>query len=271
MLMRLAGLSFVVALGTACALFACSSNPEPAAPIARANAPTYRIMSFNVNYGIAGDPETIQAIATQKADLVLLQETNPEWETGLRAELAADYPHIAFRHAGAAGGMGVLSKHAFQDLGQIDPPERGWFFSWRVRVSSPLGALQVLNVHLRPQIGDNGSVVSGYFTTGSVREREMEKYLAELEPGVATIVAGDFNEQPGGGALDYLLERGYSDVLDHAEGSRDTWRWNTSLGTLRREFDHIMLGKGLATLSAKVVGAGNSDHLPVVAVITPAE
>lgn len=253
------------------ALSACSSRPEPAAPVAHAHGPTMRVMSFNVNYGIAGDPETIQAIARERADLVLLQETNPAWETGLRAELGSHYPHIAFRHAGAAGGMGVLSKYELDDLGQIDPPERGWFFSWRVRVHSPLGKVQVLNVHLRPQIGDNGSVVSGYFTTGSVREREMQKYFGELEANVPTIVAGDFNEQPGGGALDYLSERGFFDVLDRTEGTRDTWRWNTSVGTLRRELDHIMLGKGLATVSAKVVGAGNSDHLPVVAVITSAD
>lgn len=246
---------------------ACSSQPEAAAPVQPRPGHSLSVMSFNVNYGVAGDAETAQAIADQHTDLVLLQETNPAWETHLREALGSKYEHVEFRHAGAAGGMAILSKHPFTDLGTIDPPERGWFFSWRVRVDTPAGKVQVLNVHLRPQIGDNGSVVSGYFTTGSVREREVEKYFAELETGIPTIIAGDFNEQPGGGALDYLAERGFSDALERAQGSRDTWRWSTSVGTLHREFDHVLVGKGIRTLSAKVVNAGKSDHLPVVAVL----
>lgn len=245
----------------------CSSRPEPAAPVNVKPGHMLSVLSFNVNYGVAGDPDTARAIENQNADLVLLQETNPAWEAQLRPVLSEDYPHIEFRHAGAAGGMAILSKHALTDLGTIEPPERGWFFAWRARIETPAGKVQVLNVHLRPQIGDNGSVVSGYFTTESVREREVEKYFTELERDVPTIIAGDFNEQPGGDALDYLAERGFRDALERAEGARDTWRWNTSFGELRREFDHVLVGKGISAVSAKVVNAGRSDHLPVFAVL----
>jgi endonuclease/exonuclease/phosphatase family metal-dependent hydrolase len=220
-----------------------------------------------VNYGVAGDVETRRAVVKPNAELVLLQETNPAWEASLRPLVENDYAHVEFRHAGAAGGMAIFSKYPLTDLGTIDPPERGWFFAWRVRVKAPAGDVQVLNVHLRPQIGDNGSVVSGYFTTQSVREREVQKYFAELEPDVPTIIAGDFNEQPGGEALDWLAQRGFVDALDHARGSRDTWRWNTSLGTLRRELDHVLVGKGISTISAQVIDGGRSDHLPVFAVL----
>ena len=55
-------------------------------------------------------------------------------------------------------------------------------------------------------------------------------------------------------------------ALQDFEGSSATWRWNTSIGPVTSELDHVVYDPHLEPLSVRVVQAGNSDHLPVVAV-----
>jgi endonuclease/exonuclease/phosphatase (EEP) superfamily protein YafD len=227
-------------------------------------------MTYNVNYGLAGDGETLRAITEQQADVVLLQETTPAWEAVLRGTLGDTYPHVAFRHCCGAGGMAVLSRFPFHEREYLEPPEGGWFPAWTLDVDAPLGRLQLMNVHLRPQIGDSGpnvgGIISGMVTTPPIRRREISDYFARLDADVPTLIAGDFNESESGGALQYLEKQGFRSTLPEFSDA-DTWHWNTSVvGTVSRRFDHIVYGQGLEPLSARVVAAGNSDHLPVVAV-----
>jgi endonuclease/exonuclease/phosphatase (EEP) superfamily protein YafD len=227
-------------------------------------------MTYNVNYGLAGDDATLRAIAEQRADLVLLQETTPSWEAVLRGELGERYPHVAFRHCCGAGGLAVLSRFPFRERDYLEPPDGGWFPAWTIDVDAPFGRLQVLNVHLRPQIGDSGpnlgGVASGMVTTPPIRRREISEYFPRLDAGVPTLIAGDFNESESGGALRYLQDRGFRSTLPEFTDA-DTWHWDVSvIGTVSRRFDHIVYGPGLEPLSARVIAAGSSDHLPVVAV-----
>jgi endonuclease/exonuclease/phosphatase family metal-dependent hydrolase len=244
----------------------------PRAP-ARGQA-TLSVLSYNLNYGLAGDLPTLDAIAARPSDLVLLQETTPAWEAALRARFGDEYPHIAFRHCCLAGGLGVLSKFPLEELEVIDPPEGGWFPGWRLRIESPLGELQVLNVHLRPQIGDSGpnvvGIASGMVTTPPIRKEQIAAYASRLEPGVPTLVAGDFNESEDGRAVSWLEARGFHSVVPDFSDD-DTWSWQTSVGRVSRRFDHIVLSADMRALSAGVVKAGNSDHLPVYAVLELAE
>ncbi len=145
------------------------AGPVRVARVPQAGQPVFRVMTYNVNYGLGGDPATLATIASGGADLVLLQETTPRWERALRGRLSHEYPHMAFVHAGGAGGLAVLSRHPF-DTGEVLPPEVGWFAAWRVIVQSPIGPVQALSVHLRPPVSDGGSFVAGYFTTDAVRE-----------------------------------------------------------------------------------------------------
>jgi len=228
--------------------------------------PHVKVMTYNINYGLAGDEETIEAIRSGGADIVLLQETTQKWEEALRGELAETYPHMLFRHCCGAGGLGIMSRYPFEEKDYIPSPS-GWFPAWRILVSSPLGKIQALAVHLHPPFSEKGSIVSGYVTTPKVRLGEIETYFGYLEPGLPTIVAGDFNERSNGRAVSYLSKHGFKTALPEFHPGKKTWRWKTSVGTVKAQLDHILYNERLDALGADVIDAGRSDHLPVVATL----
>jgi endonuclease/exonuclease/phosphatase (EEP) superfamily protein YafD len=221
-------------------------------------------MTYNVNFGLGGDPRGVAAIREADVDVVLLQETNEAWESALRAELGDRYPFMRFWHAGAAGGLAILSRVPVLDRG-TSLPRGAWFAASRVIVRAPLGPVQILNVHLRPGVSDGGSWVSGAWTTPRVRLREIRAHARTLDRSLPTLVVGDLNEGPGGHAVRALEARGMTDVLPEYASSATTWRYPTSVGTLRLQLDHILYDGTLRPLTARVVRTGPSDHFPVVA------
>lgn len=239
------------------------TSPSPVASGVAATGPSLRVATYNVNYGMAGDPPTVAAIVALDVDMVFLQETNEAWERAL-ASAKAVFPHQAFRHCCNAGGLAVLSKVPFSQEEYVHP-DGAWFPAWRIVADTQLGRVQVVNVHLRPNVSDGGSVVAGLFTTPSIREAEIEHYIATLDEALPTLFVGDFNEPADGLAMQRLSARGMRSALPDAGGSQHTWRWQTSVGQLRKQFDHVVFDRQLRLVRAHVVYAGSSDHFPVIA------
>src|SRR5262245_40503310 len=243
---------------------ACGESRVVAPPPQPKTANQMRVMSYNVNFGIAGDPSTIEAIAGAKPDLVLLQETNVEWERALVARLGADYPHRHFTHPDSwpAGGMGLLSKYPVVSIDQL-PSHGGFFFAWRVVLDTKLGRIQVLNVHLRPPMSDGGSWVVGYFSTRDNRLTEIEHHAAALDQKLPTLIVGDFNEEGDGRAVEFLKDHGFGDALPQFAGKTRTWEWPVGSITLKFQLDHILHDAYFVPVTGAVVEAGRSDHKPV--------
>ena len=229
-----------------------------------AHRPTLSVATYNVNYGLAGDGETLDAIGDLRVDMVFLQETNAAWEEHLRARFAKAYPHQAYKHCCGAGGLAVLSKVPFAEREYVHP-EGAWFPAWRVVADTALGKVQVLNVHLRPNVSDSGSVVGGLFTTPAVREREMESYVKLIDKRLPALVVGDFNETANGLAVGRLAALDMRSALPTVGGPQATWHWQTSLGEVKKQFDHVVFGDKLTLAGAHVRRVGRSDHFPVVA------
>lgn len=243
---------------------------KPAASDAgpRKDAPSIRVATYNVNFGMAGDRETIELIRSLDADLVFLQETNPEWTRSLRRELGEAFPHMKFRkHSWPAGGQAVLSRHPLGAEAWLKPPT-GHFPAWRVLVESPLGTLQVLSVHLDPPSlsAKSQGWLQAYQRSQEVHLREVTSHADALDPDLPTLVVGDFNEDVSGKAIVWLRERGFAPAIDEFV---PTWRWHTRRGTVRWQLDHVLCGPRLRIAKAEVVEGGNSDHQPIVAVVTP--
>jgi endonuclease/exonuclease/phosphatase (EEP) superfamily protein YafD len=218
-------------------------------------------LTYNVEFSGHGDPTTLAAIRASGAQVVFLQETNPAWEDAARAGLSDLYPFQAFRHAGIAGGQGVLSRWPFEERTWVPG---AWFPAWVLELSTPLGTVQALNVHLRPPLTGSGPL-RGYWSNRAFREKEMERFAAQLAPGEATLVVGDFNEPHEGRAVALLESRGYRDALPLFPTAQDTWHWPTRLVTLHGQLDHLMGSRELVAVEAEVRHLGNSDHYPVLA------
>lgn len=253
-----------VLLWTAVLLPACLASARPL-PSPTPGQPRLTVMTYNVNFGLAGDPVTLDAIRKGDADVVFLQETNEAWEHAIREGLDARYPHMAFRHCCRAGGLAVLSRYPIVE-GRVVPSPSGWFPSWRVIVRTPLGPVQTLNVHLHPAVSDAGSWLSGAYTTPRLRLAEIARHARGIDRSLPTLVVGDFNEGAAGHSVAYLEARGLTTALPELASSGTTWRYPTRLGTLRLQLDHVFYSGQLRLLRVRVLRAGRSDHLPVVAV-----
>jgi endonuclease/exonuclease/phosphatase (EEP) superfamily protein YafD len=248
-------------------LLGCSHAPErtPRAPGAQ---PALRVMTYNVNFGIAGDGPTLDAIESGKADVVFLQEINRAWERSLRARFGAAYPHMIFHPRGDASGIGLMSRLPIAGEKLIAPEGDGWFPAMRLVLDSPLGPVQVLIVHLRPPVSDGGSFVVGHFTAPAIHEQEITRFCQSLDRALPTLVVGDFNEEEDGRAVTYLARAEWKmrSALPMFAPDRPTWRWPTSLHTFEGRFDHLIYDLRLEPLSVEVLDAGRSDHFPVVGV-----
>jgi len=257
--MRLVVLVVVGVLG------ACGGDRPRPAPPARPAAGQLRVMSYNVNFGIAGDPPSIAALASANPDIVVLQETNEVWEAALVETLGARFPHRRFRSPPGwpASGFGILSRFPIVTLDEL-PAIAGPFIAWRIVVDTPLGRIQILNLHLRPPMSDGGSWVVGYWSTREVRREELQYHLESLDQTLPTLIAGDFNEEGSGLAMRHLTDRGYADAIATYRGEAPTWSWPVSSGiTLRFQLDHLLHDPHFIAVAADIVDAGRSDHLPI--------
>jgi endonuclease/exonuclease/phosphatase family metal-dependent hydrolase len=222
-------------------------------------------MTYNVNHGLAGDEAGLDAILEGDADLVFLQETNAEWERAIRRKFSSLFPHMTFDECCLSGGTAILSRFPIKNVETIDPPNGGWFPAQRADIVMPHGTIEVLNVHLRPQRADTGGVAVGMWTTPPIRRRQIRRYLDHLESDRPTLVVGDFNEETRSNVIAELRDRGLHCALCRDRPHTPTWRWNTSVGTVRRQFDHVTYDpETFALESTRIIAAGNSDHLPVL-------
>jgi endonuclease/exonuclease/phosphatase (EEP) superfamily protein YafD len=224
-----------------------------------------RLVTYNVEYSVAQALATLDAIAAIDADVVLLQEVTPAWEQALRARFDRAYAHAAFHARRGAGGLAVLARAPLRDDRLLPAVER--FPAQHVIVDGPLGLVQLLHLHLHPML-DGGDPVRGYFSTPPIRRREIEAFTRALGPDLPAIVAGDLNEEPGGGVLGFLEARGLRRV---DTGAAPTWRfdgtWRGNPVKLGLRLDHVAIGAPLVARDAAVIDAGGSDHLPVVVTI----
>jgi endonuclease/exonuclease/phosphatase (EEP) superfamily protein YafD len=243
------------------AVTSLASAPAPMAPPARAPE-ALRVMSYNVNFGLAGDLAAVDAIASAHPDVVFLQETNDAWAEVLARGRPQPYHRFTAPRGWPAGGMGVLSRLPIISIDEL-PSVDGPFFAWRVVLDAPGGRLQVLALHLRPPMSDDGSWLVGYFSTREARERELAWHVARLDPALPTLIVGDFNEEGDGRAVRYAADRGYTDAIGQLVGDRRTWEWPLGALTLRLQLDHILYEPRLVAVAAGVVEAGRSDHKPV--------
>lgn len=244
---------------------ACATPPRsPEAP--RPGVAHLSIATFNVLFETWNDAATIEAIAQADADVVCLQEVNEAWVAALTRRYAREYPHVAFAAAGGSRGLGVMSRFPLEERALLPAAPRGFHSAMIVYVRTPLGRVQVLVVHLRSYLRGRGGPLRSVTSIAEDHAQEIQAFAAQLRPG-PTLVVGDFNEESDGRAVRWLERRGFANALPSYHPGQPTWRGRSIAGQLERSIDHILYDRSFVPLDARVVSAGNSDHLPVVAVL----
>jgi endonuclease/exonuclease/phosphatase family metal-dependent hydrolase len=245
----------------------CSVRPE-------ANfspeAPCIKAVTYNVNWGCPRPQNVLDFLNDADADVVCLQETTQQWKEILNAEFGQKYPNCLFKEWRGAGGMMIMSKYTIQRHEVIDP-EDGWFPAMLAEIESPFGAVQFLNVHLKPPLSEKGVIsVSAYFETKDVHMEELKDILASGDSSRPIVVMGDFNENEKSKATKWLMERGFTDVLSVYDSHSETWGWRIAPGIrVEDRYDHILINSKLECTGARVEKVNASDHMPVLAVIVP--
>jgi endonuclease/exonuclease/phosphatase (EEP) superfamily protein YafD len=115
-------------------------------------ARSFRVATYNLNWGNRRGDEVLDAIGKSKADVVFLQETTPQSEQFLRQRLKRSYRY--FHAAGHQGRYGAerfvfLSKLPLRDLA-FHPPEKCLFGFYTAVCDFGDTPVRLANVHLTP-------------------------------------------------------------------------------------------------------------------------
>jgi endonuclease/exonuclease/phosphatase (EEP) superfamily protein YafD len=233
-----------------------------------ADASSIRVMTFNVDRDASDRSDGINVIRQCKPDVIVFQEASQAWQDALRWHLAGQYPYISFNHPESGyDGMGVMSKYPIVEEAWLEKANGGWFPAQRLKLQTPKGVVQLLNVHLRPPSTASGNKLIGYFTTGAVRKREIAGLQAKLQPAVPTVIVGDFNEGDDGGAVRWLGEKGFTDALSQFDRKTTTWQGGYKGLHFSERADHVLYTRDLQCFEARVISEKSSDHDPVLAVV----
>lgn len=256
--------------------------------------PGFRLLSYNVQcFGVENEISrnaTMDVIVGSDASLILLQETNVEWQLALEGFAERRYMYRGVIDAGtgwpgSAGGMLIYSEHvlvahkriAVRDCGC----EQSWFDAWFGVFEIGSTRVGVVSVHLRPPFSDEGRAT--LFSMGQsspYRLQEMRVILEQIakvpewSADLPLIIAGDFNESDSHDLCKWLRgpPLGLCDALSLHHGHTHWWpvvgraSGNRSL-VLRNRLDHVFFPPSQMRVS-KVRVIDNegvaSDHLPVI-------
>ncbi|NLF30576.1 MAG: endonuclease/exonuclease/phosphatase family protein [Planctomycetes bacterium] len=228
--------------------------------------PSICVMTFNVNWGMPRAAASVEAIESSGADIVCLQEVQPQWEALIRARLGERYPRMLFHHAPhPAGGLAVLSRGPLTWRAVVTPPS-GWFPALLVQAETAIGSVDVLNVHLRPSVADDGRTTLGaIIQSPHIHRREIRQIMDAAGPDRPLIVCGDLNENDNGAAVMWLTDRGLANALPRFDTTSPTWHCTRGRVCLTGRYDHIFFSSDLDCLAAGVLPCRSSDHSPVTA------
>lgn len=241
--------------------------------ISYARGGSFRVATFNLNWGNRRGDLALNAITAAKPDLICFQETTVQSERFLRDKLSAEFPHfISVGHKGrfAAERFAFASKTHLTDP-KYSAPADGLFGFYAVTVSIDDTHVRVINMHLTPVVLKRGDRFTAAMTALSDAEAKHKAEIVAITGGIdpkePSIVAGDFNSISTFVAPTALTELGLTDsfasVHDDAD-TQPTWTWPTRPLPISRRIDYIFHTKHFSTLESTIVPGGGSDHSLVV-------
>jgi endonuclease/exonuclease/phosphatase family metal-dependent hydrolase len=184
------------------------------------------VMTWNLQYGTRSPAETAAALEGVTADIVALQELEPDPAAAIEADAAitARYPYRAMAPRIGAWGVAILSRFPIGNVRTSFPPA-----VVEVVVETPRGPVTVIDAH--PNHADIRTATRLRVPVGydpSNRDEEIAAIRARIDDalgaGVRLLVVGDYNTSPS--EAEYgVLAKGLRDTqVQVGEGPGWTWR-----------------------------------------------
>lgn len=253
----------------------------PKASAVADDVPTLRVVSFNV-WGDNADLSTIESWLTdQQADLVLTQETPPQWADYDVPALDSVYPYNAVQASALRyWGNGTWSRYPIVSTENFDLEGDGTPTQSRIVVELEGQQIAVYNVHLYMPSGEMPQITlpinNAYLNTvlrydETARNGQITRLIERLkiEP-LPYIVAGDFNMSDQSGMYSDLAAVMGDSFREAGIGLGASWPAVRALGLpsiippLVR-IDYIWHSDDFRAVDAAVGPYLGSDHLPVLA------
>lgn len=233
---------------------------------------SWSIMSFNLLVGGQPAADAMDAIASASPDLLCLQEMTPQFAEAFARRFSASYPYLLFEPHPTVQGIGIASRYRLSE-GELLTLGLPYMPAVAATVHLDQEAVRIACAHFVPHIANfepSDGIRDRYYRNRTIRTGQAQALLDHLNSnGNPAIVLGDLNEWKGQAALTELAEAGFRDACQ-APDSRcgPTWPGRVSYGPALVQLDHI-LGRGIEFRQATVLGAGGSDHYPIIARFRP--
>ncbi len=196
------------------------------APWSAASRHDIAVMTWNLQYGTRTPSETAAALEGVTADVVALQELEPDNASAIEADAAitARYPYRAMAPRAGAWGVAVLSRYPIRDVEKAYPPA-----VVEMIVDTPRGTVRVIDAHPNhAEIGTVTPLLLPMIYDPANRNAEISiirgRIDAALAAGERLLVLGDYNTAPS--EPEYrVLTAGLRDThVEVGEGPGWTWR-----------------------------------------------
>jgi endonuclease/exonuclease/phosphatase (EEP) superfamily protein YafD len=224
-------------------------------------ATAVRVLTANLGLGQA-DPRAVVALASDSADVLVVQEMTPQVATAMSAAgLDGVLPHRVIDPQPMAAGIGIWSRYPIAGVAAVGGYQMP-MLSARIRVPGVRFDTTVLAVHLaapwvQPLRWFGGDIEKLPSTLRGV---------ADAAGSGAVIVAGDLNATYDMRPFRRLLDEGYRDAAEQAgAGLTRTYpsrRWRPPVIGI----DHVLVHNCDAT-SARTVVLPGSDHRGLVTTV----
>jgi len=203
------------------------------------------VFSHNVFFGAPGIDAIAEQISTVDPDIVLLQEADEL----IAAELLLRFDGLD--HSVTEGRQVILSRWQIRAVEQVLPFGNGTHALLRTEVETPIGAMDIVNVHGTPPIVYGG------------RQSQFAQFdfLAAADFPKPALAMGDFNAAPSDTRFRAIV--GSSDFIDARReagcGFGVSWSATPGVGPAHLAIDHA-LAAGVEVESFEVLDYVGSDH-----------
>jgi len=227
--------------------------PGLVAPPANAVTMPVSLIAMNLLYRRQDTAATRAYLEQRSPDVLILSEITRRWRDQLR-DLEGSYPYVAIRTRENPWGIALYSKYPLREIEDLDlGDDRSTHL--RVLVELPGGLAEIYAVHL------TSPPRSSRARQRNTQLRLLAGRIADADPALPKIVAGDFNSTPFSPYFqDLLRDAGLRDGR-RPFGLQVTWpMWPIPLWI---PIDHCLFSQNVVVARVTTGPSTGSDHLPV--------